>query len=351
MLPFVYQQSAMRVRFGEGALAHLGDEADRADLKRILVLCTPEQRQQAAEVADLLGLRVQAVFDGATMHVPAAVVGTAAALAERCGADGVVAIGGGSTLGLAKALALSSGLTILAVPTTYAGSEMTDIWGITQDGRKTTGRDKRVLPRAVIYDPRLTESLPVAMSVSSGFNAMAHAVEALYAPDTNPIVGLMAQESIRAMARGLKGLGTATTARSDCLYAAWLAGAALGSTTMGLHHRICHVLGGRFGLAHAEMHAVVLPYALRYNAPSIGPALASIATALGDVEAFDVPGAVRALGRTLGLPASLGAIGMQLDKIPDAINDLLVPGNYVNPAPLQRAELQQMLVDAVHGAW
>jgi alcohol dehydrogenase class IV len=180
---------------------------------------------------------------------------------------------------------------------------------------------------------------------------MAHAVEALYAPDTNPIVGLMAQESIRAMSRGLKGLGTTAAARSDCIYAAWLAGAALGSTTMGLHHRICHVLGGRFGLPHAEMHAVVLPYALRYNAPSIRPALASIAKALGDVDTSDVPRAVRELGRTLGLPTSLGAIGMPLNEISEVIDDLLAPGNYVNPAPLQRAGLQQMLVDAVHGAW
>jgi maleylacetate reductase len=285
------------------------------------------------------------------MNVPSTVVADAAALAASRGIDGIVAIGGGSTLGLAKALALGNGYPIIAVPTTYAGSEMTPIYGITEDGRKKTGRDKRVLPQTVIYDPVLTETLPLEMSATSGLNAVAHAVEALYAPDTNPIVVLMAQEAIRAMASGLKGLGTSPTARSECLYAAWLAGAALGTTTMGLHHRICHVLGGKLNLPHAAMHAVVLPYVLRYNAAYIAPTLNRISIALGVGLGADVPHELRSLGISLGIPNSLSALGMGPERIDEITEELLESGAYVNPAPLQRAGLQKLLLSALHGDW
>ena len=230
MQAFVYEQFPMRVRFGEGAVAELAAEARLAGIRRAMVLSTPEQRPQALMATDLLGELSCAVFDGATMHVPSTVVDRAEALAASAGIDGIVAIGGGSTLGLAKALALRGSYVVIAVPTTYAGSEMTDIYGISQDGRKVTGRDRRVRPQVVVYDPELTDTLPIGLSVTSGFNAMAHAAEALYAPDTNPIVGLMAQEAVSAMARGLQGLAgphKVPGARADCLYAAWLAGAAL----------------------------------------------------------------------------------------------------------------------------
>ncbi len=354
MPAFVYEQFPVRVRFGEGAVAELAAEARLAGIRRAMVLSTPEQHPQALMAADLLGELSCAVFDGATMHVPSTVVDRAEALAASERIGGIVAIGGGSTLGLAKALALRGNFTVIAVPTTYAGSEMTDIYGISQDGRKVTGRDRRVRPQVVVYDPALTDTLPIALSVTSGFNAMAHAVEALYAPDTNPVVGLMAQEAVRAMARGLQGLaGPQQTpgARADCLYAAWLAGAALGTTTMGLHHRVCHVLGGRLGLPHAAMHAIVLPYVLRYNAPHIAPTLSRLGTALGLPAGADVPGALRQLGRALGIPPALSALGMGTDRLTEVVDELLTPGSYRNPAPLQRAGLAQLLVDAVHGQW
>lgn len=351
MNPFVYQQFPVRIRFGEGSVRQLSEEAALAGMRRALVLCTPEQKAQAQMAAELLGDRFDAIFDGAQMHVPSSVVADAAALARRRGNDGIVAIGGGSTLGLAKALALEEGHQIIAVPTTYAGSEMTTIYGITTEGRKKTGRDQRVLPKTVIYDPVLTESLPREMSVTSGLNAVAHAVEALYAPDTNPIVGLMAQEAIRAMTTGLKGLGTSPTARSDCLYAAWLAGAALGTTTMGLHHRICHVLGGKLNLPHAAMHSVVLPYVLRYNAAHIASTLDRISIAMGLGIGADVPRELRNLGTSLGIPTSLSAIGMGPERIDEITGELLESGAYVNPAPLQRPGVQKLLLDALHGDW
>eukprot|EP01032_Pedospumella_encystans_P003692 gene3692-4368_t len=202
------------------------------------------------------------------MHVPIETAREAREVARRLDADCAVAIGGGSTTGLGKAIALDSGLPILAIPTTYAGSEMTPIYGITEAGLKKTGKDARVLPRAVIYDPELTLSLPVAMSVTSGINAIAHAAEGLYAVDANPIMDLMAVEGIAALGRALPVLRASAqdvAARGDALYGAWLCGTVLGNVGMALHHKLCHTLGGSFNLPHAETHTIVLPHALAYN--------------------------------------------------------------------------------------
>ena len=204
--------------------------------------------------------------------------------AQRLGADCAVAIGGGSTTGLGKAIALDSGLPILAIPTTYAGSEMTPIYGLTEGGVKKTGRDARVLPRTVIYDPELTLTLPLAMTVTSAMNAIAHAAEGLYAHDGNPIIALMAEEGIRACAAALPRLAADPRdldARGDALYGAWLCGTVLGAVAMGLHHKLCHTLGGSFNLPHAEVHTVILPHALAYNAAQAPEAMARIARALG----------------------------------------------------------------------
>src|SRR5688572_12262849 len=197
MKDFVYTGQPSRVVFGAGSLAHLEREIDLLGAKRALVLSTPEQAEQAHAIAQRIGNRAAGVFTRAVMHVPIETAREAREVARRLYADCAIAIGGGSTTGLGKAIALESGLPILAIPTTYAGSEMTPIYGITEAGMKKTGRDARVLPRAVIYDPELTLGLPVAMSVTSGMNAIAHAAEGLYAQDGNPVMALMAEEGIR----------------------------------------------------------------------------------------------------------------------------------------------------------
>ncbi|MBV8731003.1 MAG: maleylacetate reductase, partial [Acidobacteriia bacterium] len=229
-LSFVYQVLPSRVIFGAGSLDRLPEEIERLGASKALVLSTPEQRQTASEVLAKLGPRGAGLFDRAVMHVPIETAETARKEARRLGADCCVALGGGSTTGLAKAIALVSDLPILAIPTTYAGSEMTPIWGLTEGGRKTTGRDPRVLPKTVLYDPCLTVTMPPMLSATSGMNSIAHCVEALYAKDANPIVSLMAEEGIRAFARSLpvvvKQPGN-LDARSDALYAAWLGGVAL----------------------------------------------------------------------------------------------------------------------------
>jgi maleylacetate reductase len=259
-----------------------------------------------------------------------------------------VAIGGGSTTGLGKAIALDSGLPILAIPTTYAGSEVSSIYGLTEGGVKKTGRDPRVLPRTVIYDPELTLTLPLAMTVTSALNAIAHAAEGLYAHDGNPVVALMAEEGIRACAAALPPLladPRNLDARSDALYGAWLCGTVLGSVAMGLHHKLCHTLGGSFNLPHAETHAVILPHALAYNAARAPLAMARIARALGRPDAarglFD-------LATALGAPTSLRQIGMPAEGL-DRAADLAAMNPYPNPRPLEREALRAMLQRAFDG--
>jgi len=348
MQSFVYDALPSRVVFGTGSLDKLLDEIRRLDTHRALVLSTPEQRTMGADIAARLGAYSAGVFDGAVMHVPAEVAAAARDEAQRLGADCCVAIGGGSTTGLAKAIALSSGLPILVIPTTYAGSEMTPIWGLTESGVKKTGRDLRVLPKTVIYDPALTLSLPVAMSVTSGINAIAHCVEALYARDANPIISLIAVEGIRVLAGSLPEIvkqPDQLEARSNALYGAWLGGVSLGSVGMALHHKLCHTLGGTFSLPHAETHTVVLPHAVAYNTSDAPTAMERIARALGARSAAD---GLYDLAASLGAPVSLQALGMTRDQL-DRAADLAVQNAYYNPRPITRDGIRSLLEDAFDG--
>jgi alcohol dehydrogenase class IV len=349
MRGFTYTANPTRVVFGAGALQQLAREIDALGARRALVLCTPEQADAARRVATLLGERAAGIFARAVMHVPIETAREARDEARRLGADCAVAIGGGSTTGLGKAIALDSGLPILAIPTTYAGSEMTSIYGLTEGGVKKTGRDPRVLPRTVIYDPELTLTLPLGMSVTSGLNAIAHAAEGLYADDGNPITALMAQEGIRAIAAALPKLwrdARDVGARGEALYGAWLCGSVLGAVAMGLHHKLCHVLGGSFNLPHAEVHAVILPHALAYNARFAPEALARIAQALGSSDAAQ---GVFDLAAAHGAPTSLRAIGMAAEDL-DRAAELATTTPYPNPRPLERAALRALLQRAFDGS-
>jgi alcohol dehydrogenase class IV len=346
---FTYTAQPARVVFGAGSLAQLGKEIELLGAGKALVLSTPEQRASAERVAELLGARAAGVFDRAVMHVPIETAREARELARRLGADCAVAIGGGSTTGLGKAIALDSGLPILAIPTTYAGSEVTSIYGITEGGLKKTGRDIRVLPRTVIYDPELTLSLPVSLSVTSGINAIAHAAEGLYAADSNPVMDLMAEEGIAALGRALPAIRNNAAdieARSDALYGAWLCGTVLGHVGMALHHKLCHTLGGSFNLPHAETHTVVLPHALAYNAKDAPQAMQRIARALGGASAAQ---AVFDLARNNGAPVALRDIGMKAADL-DKACDIALQNQYPNPRPLERAAIRQLLENAFDGA-
>ena len=345
---FIYQGLPSRVVFGAGSIDHLEREIDLLGAKRAIVLSTPQQREQAEALAARLGPRAVGVFAKAVMHVPVETAQEARDYAARLGADCAVAIGGGSTTGLGKAIALTSSLPILAVPTTYAGSEMTPIYGLTEAGLKKTGRDLRVLPKTVIYDPALTLSLPASLSVTSGINAIANAAEGLYAQDTNPIIGLMAEEGIRALGQGIGRVVARPNdldVRGDCLYGAWLCGAVLGSVGMALHHKLCHTLGGTFNLPHAETHTIVLPHALAYNREAAPHAMRRIARALGTTDAAQ---GVFDLARDNGAPTALKDIGLKESDIDIAL-DIALKNPYWNPRPLERAALRALLVAAYEG--
>ncbi len=348
MKSFIYNGQAGRVIFGAGSLQHLAREIDTLGARKALVLSTPEQRASAEKIADLLGARAAGVFDRAVMHVPIETAREARELARKLGADCAVAIGGGSTTGLGKAIALDSGLPILAIPTTYAGSEMTPIYGITEAGLKKTGKDVRVLPRTVIYDPELTLGLPVGMSITSGINAIAHAAEGLYAVDSNPIMDLMAKEGMAAFGRALPAIKNAAddlAARSDALYGAWLCGTVLGNVGMALHHKLCHTLGGSFNLPHAETHTIVLPHALAYNAAAAPHAMTGIAGALGSGNA---PQAVFDLAKNNGAAVALRDIGMKEADLDQAC-DMAMQNQYPNPRALERGAIRQLLQQAFEG--
>ena len=351
MKPFTFDARLPRVLFGEGALAQLADEAARLGARRVIVLCTPQQTDQADHVRTLLGTYAVATFDRAVMHVPVATVAEAHAAARQGEVDLAVAIGGGSTIGLAKALALLHDLPYIAVPTTYAGSEMTPIYGLTEQGLKRTGSDPKVAARVVVYDPLLSRRLPIGLTVTSGINAIAHAIEGMYSPDANPVIGLMAEEGVRAMAAAIDGLVAAPTdagLRSQALYGAWLCGTVLGNSGMGLHHKLCHTLGGSFDLPHAEVHTVVLPHAVAYNAPAIPDVMARVHRALGGVAGATVPRRLFDLARRGGARMSLRDLGMRASDL-DRATDIALQQRYPNPRPLERVAIRELLQHAFEG--
>lgn len=348
MKSFVYQSLPSRVVFGAGSISNLASEIDRLGASKVLVLSTPQQRNLATKVADILGEKAVGIYDHAVMHVPIETADDARRVAQELGADCCVAIGGGSTVGLGKAIAMTSDMPILAIPTTFAGSEMTPIYGITEAGLKKTGRDIRVLPKVVIYDPELLITLPASIAGTSGMNAIAHSVEALYAQDANPIISLMAEESIRALSESLPKLIAKPgdiEFTSKALYGAWLAGACLGAVGMSIHHKLCHTLGGTFNLPHAEMHTIVLPHSVAYNREAAPEAMAKIARA---IQADDAAIGLYNLAKSLGVSLALSEIGMPKDGLERAA-DLATQNPYFNPRPIEKTAILKLLSDAYAG--
>jgi maleylacetate reductase len=346
--PFVYDAQPSRVIFGTGTVSQLSSEAERLGLTRLLVVATPGQQADAQRIVVSLGGRVAASFLHAAEHTPVEVTARAMDLVRSVNADGIVAVGGGSATGLAKAIAYRTDLPQIVVPTTYAGSEMTSILGETEAGAKVTRRDPKILPEVVVYDVDLTMSLPPAISSASGMNAIAHAVEALYAPDVNPIIALLAESAIAALAQALPAIARNpldATARTHALYGAWLCGVCLNSTSMALHHKLCHTLGGAYGLPHADMHAAVLSHVVAYNQRAAPHAMTVLARALGvadpATELFD-------LAARIGIPMALRDIGMPYEGI-DAAADLAMQNVYSNPRALERDAIRDLLAAAWAG--
>jgi alcohol dehydrogenase class IV len=321
----------------------------RLGMSRALLLTTCNRQQQASEIAALLGDRCAGIFAGAVMHTPVEVTERAMVRVNELKADGVVAIGGGSTTGLGKAIALRTDLPQVVVPSSYAGSEMTAVVGETRDGVKTTQSSPRILPETVIYDVELTMTMSAPLSATSGLNAIAHAIEALYAREQNPLVSLMAEEGIRSLVRALPKIVADTgsvEARTEALYGAWLCGSCLNAVGMSLHHKLCHMLGGTFNLPHADTHSAVLPHAVAYNASADKQAMARIARALG---AADAAAGLFALAKETGAHRSLQQLGMREDEI-DRAADLAVQDPYWNPRPVERHAIRALIARAWAGA-
>jgi alcohol dehydrogenase class IV len=348
MHSFVYNALPARVIFGSGTISKLKSEIERAGCKRAFLLSTPEQADSLDRIAASLGPLAAGSFTQAAMHTPTAVTERAVRHALDCGADCTISFGGGSSTGLGKAISLRTDLTQIAVPTTYAGSEVTPIIGETRDGVKVTQSTMKVLPEIVIYDVDFTLTLPPHLSVTSGTNAVAHAVEALYAQDRNPVVSMMAEQAIGAMGRALPAIVADPQnhdARAEALYGAWLCGVCLGSVGMALHHKLCHVIGGAFDLPHADTHTVILPYAMAYNAKAAPEADAAVARALGG---SDGTSALVGLATRLGSPRSLKSLGMPQAGI-DRAADLAVQNPYFNPRPVERKAVRALIAAAWAG--
>lgn len=316
MHPFIHDALAQRIVCAPGAAATITDEAARLGFERALVIATPGSGARlGARIVAALGARAVGLHAEAVMHVPRSVAAAGVAAARAARADGLVAVGGGSAIGLAKAIAHATGLAILAVPTTYSGSEVTTIFGLSDGDRKEVGRDPKVLPRSVIYDPDLTLGLPPAVTAASGMNALAHCVEALWVPERTPATAAFATEGLRLFTEHLPRAvadGTDVVARGACLAASWLAGGALAAGT-GLHHKLAHVLGG-YGLPHAETHAIILPHVTRFVLAAAPEPATRLSIALGG----DAADRLAALLSALPIPQRLREVGFDAAKTDDA---------------------------------
>jgi maleylacetate reductase len=358
-LTFEHVTLGQRVLFGTGsAAANLAAEVERLGSRRAMVIAGEFEAAIAKNITG--GIDVALHYDDVAPHVPIEKAAKARAAAAERGIDLLICVGGGSTTGLAKAIALTSRLPIIAVPTTYAGSEATNVWGLTEDSRKTTGVDDIVLPATIIYDAALTLSLPVELSVASGLNALAHCVDSMWAPRADPINQALAAEGIRALAAGLplvKDNPNDLPGREQALYGAYLSAVAFASAGSGMHHKICHVLGGAYNMPHAQTHATVLPYVLAFNAPAAPEAAKRMSAAFGtsgrgatDSGPADAVAGLNALRAALDAPKALKEHGLAEENIPAAVQLILPAIPRSNPREVTADNLEQLLRAAYSGA-
>jgi maleylacetate reductase len=342
---FAADSAPVRVRFGIGARHDLTKELSSLNAAKALVLTTPEQVSQGMDLAESLGESVVGIYSKATMHTPVGVTEDAMCVALKAGADCLIAIGGGSTIGLGKALSWRLGLPQIVLPTTYAGSEATPVLGQTENGKKSTFSSQKVQPNAIVYDAELVATLPASMTVTSALNAMAHAVEGLYAQNGNRLSSALAMEGIRAFVRGLPHVVQKPDnliAREDTLFGAWLCGSVLAQVGMALHHKICHTLGGALNLPHAQTHAIILPYATAYNEASVGRVLQPMAELLN---ADTAATGLYQFSKQLGAPTALKDLGVNEADLDHVVN-LAVENPYWNPRPVEKPALRAMLQEA-----
>lgn len=348
MIEFEYQALPWNIVFGVGSLSRLPEELEKLGLKRALVLTTPNQVADGKNVVGLLKGLAAGLFDQCVMHVPQYTVIAATERAKEVDADCTVALGGGSTTGLGKALAVQAGLPNIVIPTSYAGSEMTNIWAITDEGRKVTDRNNAAVPTLTLYDPELTLTLPPKFAAASGLNAMAQAVVNVATDKINPIVSCLAVDAVKSLYASLPVIMERPDdiqARSKALYGACLAGGALGTGATSLHHRICHTMGGTFNMPHAETHAVILPHSVAYNAAATPEGSARLAAAMG---ADNAAAAIYNLMQKLGLPLGLKDLGFKETDLDQAVA-VTLEKPFHNAEPVTAHRLRALLQNAYEG--
>jgi alcohol dehydrogenase class IV len=346
---FIYQSFSIKIYFGEGRLKKINEIIHELGGTRLFVVAGSRQDPIVNELVVASGKENVFHFSKIIQHVPKEVAEEAVALANSNHSDLIIAIGGGSAIGLAKAVALQNHVRILAVPTTYAGSEMTNIYGISYEGIKKVGRDTNVLPACVIYDPSMTESMPLSLAATSSMNAMAHLIEALYAHDCNPVTYQSSLMGIQFVRKGMEQLiaeRSLKNANESLQFGSYLAGKVLCEVSMALHHKLAHVLGGSFNLDHSQTHTALLPYVIQYQLPGLSQTiLHDLQTVFGDK---NPPQKLRSLSEQMGAPISLKAIGFRKEDITKAA-DLLTKTSFPNPAPVDRKPIEQMLAAAYEG--
>lgn len=349
-LDFVYHQRNRKMSFGAGIRKSLTSEIAALGSSRVFLIIDSGALAIRQEIEKLIGLALSGTWTDVQQHVPIELAEAARAEVTNTSADAIVCVGGGSSTGLAKAIALTHQLPIIAIPTTYAGSEQTTIYGLTGSRHKQTGSNVIVLPRVVLYDAELTVDLPLLVTGASAFNALAHSVEGLYAPGCNPITTSIALEGVRAINQSLPvvmGTPKDVRARGQLLYGAAMSGIALGDTTPAFHHKICHVLGGTFGLVHADAHSVVLPHAIAFNAPVLQSEMVMLSHALG-CRPEDVAGSLWDLATRSNVPTSLAQLGLRRENINEA-TERIVAEVKTNPRKFTDADIENLLLAAFAG--
>ena len=346
-MTFSYDTHEVRVVFGPGSISTLPAELDRAGLGTVLLLTTPSRDEERNRVIELLGDRIAGVYTGAKLHVPVSVIADVHKALDQFRPRSLLAYGGGSAIGLGKALAFDTKLPLAAIPTTYSGSEMTAVWGNSEEGIKRTFKNREVAPRLVLYDPDLTHGLSARITAASGMNALAHCIEAEYAPEQGPVTSFFALEGVRHMADGLRVLADSPldeAARRQALLGAHYAGRALDMTSMGLEHKLAHMLGS-MGLDHAESHAAIMPWVTAYNALAAPEAMSRLAGALGSDDASH---ALQALARRLNI-RTLADLGFSNRDIPHVVDKVLAL-RFPNPRPVDADGVSWILERAMAGA-
>lgn len=348
---FIYEALPHNVYFGSGKYGDIKSILSKYGYNSAVILTTPNRISMAQILASTLDNVSVEIYPYARMHVPIDIVDDAIEFVSQKGVNCCIALGGGSAIGLAKAIALRTTLPVVAIPTTYSGSEMTPIYGYTEKSIKVTGRDPSVLPKVVVYDPMLTLTLPKNISACSGMNAMAHSIEALYAKDKNPLITLAAIESIKALREALPNIivdSSDIIAREKATYGSWLAGMCLGSVGMAIHHKICHVLGGKYDLPHAQSHAIMLPYSVQYNRHADVEAMDKLAEVF-EVNSRDNLGlSIFKFNQSVGITSTLKDIGLPESGIKEVARSVC-ESSYYNPRSYDYDELEQLLRKAYLG--